>query len=524
MIPRLVGLLPRLADLIERFQPPRMTVEIPRVRDPKGVRRQFLLVRVVNTRRTPLLIEGITLQLSNNRYIFQGKPRALRTQRRGTPVIMLVESNALGLPEFTKSLGTNEPFEAYFELENIRSDLLDASGEVVAYADRAIAVDSLDKEWTVEVPAHINRVFGAHELAERAREPHVRRKMRLGIAIKVIGLAIALVMAYLAVRGIGRLVENEVDAPVDTILESAPGPALSIETRPKLTETDAPMSTLTVTASVEADATPAVESSQTASRVELPAPSTTSVMGPDEAVLVFVPGGELMMGSSSTLSVSAEEEVPLHTVEVQGFWIDLHEITNSRFGLCVRARQNAGDNSIGCGWHPEKGPVGELPYFGSVTFANYPVVNVSWFDAVDYCTWAGRRLPTESEWEYAARGEGASPYPWDGETATSIHADFKYGQSSDSQPSAVGSFQHGASKFGVLDVAGNVWEWTSDWFDAYPDSPYDNPRFGETHKSVRGGSFASFAWDLRTARRRGVAPDLSELDLGFRCAASVVDS
>ena len=257
--------------------------------------------------------------------------------------------------------------------------------------------------------------------------------------------------------------------------------------------------------------------------ISTPEADATMTAGPDSAVLAYVPGGEFQMGSSEDLGNPAAEELPLHDVKVESYWIDKFEVTNSMFGLCVAARLDSDNPEIGCDSHVVEGPFGQAPYYGTVKFANYPVVNVTWYDALEYCTWAGRQLPTEAEWELAARGPIESLFPWEGEVVAPGMADFVYGSNSDKYPSPVGSFPRGQSQYGVLDMAGNVWEWVDDWYGAYPGSSFRNPDYGETHKTVSGGSFANLFWDLRTARRREVQPFRWEVGLGFRCAMSFTD-
>jgi formylglycine-generating enzyme required for sulfatase activity len=193
---------------------------------------------------------------------------------------------------------------------------------------------------------------------------------------------------------------------------------------------------------------------------------------------VFVPAGSFMMGSEN----GADDEQPVHEVTLDAFWIDRTEVTNAQFAGCVAdgACQPPSDTSS----------YTRDNYYGNDEFGDYPVINVSWIDASEFCEWAGGRLPTEAEWEYAARGPESFTYPWDYTQPSDGLLNFNTNVGDTSE---VGSYPDGASWVGALDMAGNVWEWVNDWYDSgyYQNSPGENPTgpaSGE-YRVLRGGAW-----------------------------------
>ena len=229
----------------------------------------------------------------------------------------------------------------------------------------------------------------------------------------------------------------------------------------------------------------------------------------DDMVMVYVPAGEFEMGSSD----GPENERPVHTVVLDGFWIDRTEVTNSQYQRCVGAGQ--------CDAPVESKSFTRDSYYGNSVFGNYPVVYVNWHQAAGYCSWAGARLPTEAEWEYAARGPDGFEYPW-GNSAPDdslLNSDRNVGDTSE-----VGSYPDGASWCGALDMAGNVWKWVADWYaeDYYATSPSENPEgpsSGE-RRVLRAGSWFNAASLARGAYRAGLDPNDTFYYNGFRCAGS----
>ena len=228
----------------------------------------------------------------------------------------------------------------------------------------------------------------------------------------------------------------------------------------------------------------------------------------DGATLVYVPEGEFLMGSNDEFAW--ESEKPEHLVYLDAYWIYLHEVTNDKFRLCVE------DNVC-------KEPR-DVTAFESSSYGDHPVVFVNWYDAETYCEWAGGRLPTEAEWEKAARGTDGRMYPWGDESPDCNLANFLdcYGGSS-----PVGFYPDGASPYGALDMVGNALEWVSDWYDEnyYRFSPYNNPTGPATGTTrvFRGGEAYTFSGrPIRITSRYFTSPESSySLDLGFRCVIDV---
>ncbi len=223
--------------------------------------------------------------------------------------------------------------------------------------------------------------------------------------------------------------------------------------------------------------------------------------------LVFVPAGEFIMGSDAS-----SDEQPIHRVKLDAFWIDKTEVTNKMYALCVEAGACQPPSSTSSYTRKE--------YYGTTEFADYPVIYVDWYKRITYCEWAGRRLPTEAEWEKAARSTDGRTYPWGNHAPDSnlLNYDKNVGDTTEA-----GKYPAGASIYGALDMAGNVWEWVSSLYQSYPYSASDGRRGVKRHwvTSVAGRLVGASAMSTSTHRIRGrVAPANWYYHVGFRCSRS----
>ena len=235
--------------------------------------------------------------------------------------------------------------------------------------------------------------------------------------------------------------------------------------------------------------------------------------------MVLIPGGSFQMGSES----GYPEEKPVHAVTLPDFYMDSRPVTNAEFKTYCDAVGKA---------YPKDPFWAALPqYF--LDYPNYPVVCVSWREAVIYAAWAGKRLPTEEEWEYAARGGSDGPYPWgkalpDGGKANyadkSCEFVWKDPAQNDGYAFTSPAGNYPSNGYGLYDMAGNVFEWTADWFFAYDDAVRDTEVFKDGWggaKVARGGCYHSTAKDLRVSRRRQVLGGGPNASVGFRCVKDI---
>ena len=247
----------------------------------------------------------------------------------------------------------------------------------------------------------------------------------------------------------------------------------------------------------------------------------------DGCVMIYIPAGDFTMGSNDY-----DGEKPIHTVYLDAYYIDKYEVTVGQFRKFVEATGYKTDAEKGGGTYVYTGSNQEKkadanwrnPYFNQSD--DHPVVCVSWNDASAYASWAGKRLPTEAEWEKAARGTDGRKYPW-GNTWDPSKCNNGESNSPDGydRTAPVGSFPQGASPYGVQDMAGNVWEWCQDWYDKdyYQSSPARNPTgpSSGSYRVLRGGSWSFTQIICRTTRRLYANPQIRSDTDGFRCARDV---
>ncbi|MCX5868555.1 MAG: SUMF1/EgtB/PvdO family nonheme iron enzyme [Proteobacteria bacterium] len=241
--------------------------------------------------------------------------------------------------------------------------------------------------------------------------------------------------------------------------------------------------------------------------------ATTQCMATSETVCI--PQGCFNMGDAFNEGDSSER--PVHNVCISAFELDIYEVTNARYKQCVDAGECIAPQLISSNTRSS--------YYGNSTYDNFPMIYVDWFEAKAYCQWAGLRLPTEAEWEYAARGglEGKR-YPWgDNDPTCTLGASngAQYVPCSPDDTIEVGSFA--ANGYGLYDMSGNVLEWVNDWYGEgyYSSSPTNDPQGSGsgTARLFRGGNWidAAYPYSLRVAYRSVNGPGMSDKSLGFRC-------
>jgi formylglycine-generating enzyme required for sulfatase activity len=335
------------------------------------------------------------------------------------------------------------------------------------------------------------------EETERRRMPGWARAL-IGIAVVVILLGVAAYFAYLYgllppfLEPYARMI-----LPPTTISyeEYTGGSAASGEATPTPEPTPTPTPTLIPNPTMPAEAlTPPRDA----------ALSDVWVRPTDAMPMVFVPAGEFRMGSE----LGGSDERPQHAVALTEFWIDQTEVTNTQYRWCVESGECRAPTTCDFGAAP----------FEDVLRGDHPVVCVDWEGAQAYCAWAGGRLPTEAEWEYAARGPESSVYPWGDLEPTCALARYA---SCEEGTMETGEIEDNASWVGAHDMAGNAWEWVADWYDRtyYSESPGQDPTGPESgsDRVLRGGGWYFDTRYMRAAGRYKLPPGQRLDYVGFRC-------
>ncbi len=303
-------------------------------------------------------------------------------------------------------------------------------------------------------------------------------------------------------------------------------PAAEPETKPTAAPALAVAPTASPIATATSTATPADPPTATPSPTPTATPTPVFALGDtwmrpgDRMEMVYVPAGEFEMGSSD----GGSDELPVHRIFMDSFWIDRTEVTNAQYRRCAKA--GVCDEPNECDW-------GGSTYEDAERM-DQPAFCVNWYSAQAYCEWTGGRLPTEAEWEYAARGPSANIYPWgnefDGELLDFCDATCEYRHRNPAfdddhaRAAPVASYPEGASWCGALDMAGNVWEWVADWYgyNYYRESSAQNPTGPSSGSSrvLRGGSWFDNERNVRSANRFFYTPLYRYYRVGFRCVAA----
>ncbi|MDE3089110.1 MAG: SUMF1/EgtB/PvdO family nonheme iron enzyme, partial [Chloroflexota bacterium] len=294
------------------------------------------------------------------------------------------------------------------------------------------------------------------------------------LAGAVIGLALVVGLLAAIVVGLGQSTTRTARAttPAPTAVAVAPTRAPTAVSP----NTPTPIIMVVTATSVPPTSTP----TPTDTPRYTPTPYARQTRIVSDAPMVYVPAGEFTMGSNDY-----DWEKPPHTVYLDGFWIDKYEVTNALYKKCV----DSGTCKVA--------DMGEYDPSGK---PNRPVVQVTWYDANTFCQWAGKRLPTEAEWEKAARGTDARTWPWGNDWNPSKLNSWDAGPHTTTD---VGTYPQGASPYGALDMAGNVWEWVADWYSSnyYANSPKNNPKGPDSggYRVMRGGSWDNNQISVRAA-------------------------
>jgi formylglycine-generating enzyme required for sulfatase activity len=338
--------------------------------------------------------------------------------------------------------------------------------------------------------------------SESSRDAHKKSKNGMIAIIVVVGIAI-IAITVLLTNIFGHFKPVPTEAPIVISTNTVGSPT---KTEISVTSTPIPPTSTPIPPT----ATPSLSI------------GSTQISPMDGMVLLYVPAGEFTMGDTADAALAEcqkfrtdcqrdwfTNEEPPHTVTLDAYWIDQTEVTNAMYAKCVADGKCKVPSAFKSYTHPS--------YYDNPEFANFPVIYVDWNQAKSYCEWAGRSLPTEAQWEKAARGPEDWTYPWGNNPPGNTLANYNQNKG---DTTAVGSYPDGKSFYGALDMAGNVWEWVADWYGAYPATSETNPMGPASGdpRVLRGGSWSYDVSSIRSALRGGVNPADAGGNDGFRCS------
>ena len=352
----------------------------------------------------------------------------------------------------------------------------------------------------------------------RAKQRHEQVEIALGeshrefpIQLVLIGVVVVAVLLLVGFGWVSGMSGSSASTPTAIALTTVTPPTAPA---PSPTATQVPSATALVAALQTASPSPIPQPTLIPTLTPVPVIGSTAISKKDNASSVFVPAGEFEMGSNDNDLEASDSEKPRHKVKLPDYWIDKTEVTNKQYQLCIEA---GGCSKLSITSSPTR-----PDYFTNVIYADYPVIWVSWDQASAYCKWAGRRLPSENEWEKAARGVDVRLYPWgnDPPNNTLLNYDLLVGDTT-----KVGSYPNGASPYSALDMSGNVIEWVEDfYYSSYFPLLYNPtvppPLLVGIH-ALRSSSWAARKAEVRVAVRHfSHRPDGTYNNVGFRCASS----
>jgi formylglycine-generating enzyme required for sulfatase activity len=452
-------------------------------------------------------------------------------------------------PELQRRLDDPDPYIRMGALLELRSLLIGDDAQLSGLA--ADALERMTEDDSRRVSAEAIKILDEFEreeeistgmIAEPQIEPLPRDWKKILTTPWVIAAIIGVILIGVSIFGIP-FVRGLIQPSAPTG-EAAP-PAL---TETALAAAVLPASSSTPTHTTQpSSASPQQSSSSTPSDTTI-SPKAITLSSVDRMVLVYVPEGEFLMGTEDSDTYAHDNEKPQQRVNLDAFWIDQTEVTNAMFKRFVAATGyqtdaeeqgfswifNLTDATFeevdGADWQHPRGPDSNIEGLD-----DHPVVQVSWNDSLAYCKWVERRLPTETEWEKAARGEHGQTFSWGDQEIAGNRLNFADRMLDVTWAdmnivdgyeftAPTGNYPAGASPYGAFDMSGNVYEWVADWYDSdyYTSAPDSNPQGPTTgeYRVKRGGSWHSSWFYLRAAYRSKNNPDFRDDSYGFRCARS----